>query len=358
MRDAKQIRPRDSEWMVLRRCLVLIECLLRGPASKDDLVERVRRRLDDEAYQANSASGRISAFERDVNVRLPKLGCTARFNRQTGQYELVDIEALPGFDVPDRALSALAFLEDTFQPGTPNYAGAQALLQHLRLCLTEDRRADLERATRCTAGQPAPTQRPFHPRQCQPGHRARQGTAPSACAFAIFPRHLKDHRPRTHTVEPYDYYFDSVWGHEYLYAYCRSVDGPDGIQHVNSYIRYRPERILTDGIEVLETRLPPGQPRVKRNSLVYRLAPAIARLGDVSRHFQGMETTPQEDGSVIVQAEVDDLFFALRTLLHYGSMCEVLGGPRRCAKCVRSCRGWRNCTEIRRRSQRSTHVCG
>jgi len=133
--------------------------------------------------------------------------------------------------------------------------------------------------------------------------------------------------PRRHTVEPYERYFDPLRGHHYLYAFCRETDGPKGGWRAWRYWRYRISRILPEEIEVLPDRLPPVRPRQKRYSLLYRLSPAIARLGDVSERFDNVRVTMQEDGSAIVQAETDDLFFAVRTLLHYGPNCEVLGGP-------------------------------
>jgi predicted DNA-binding transcriptional regulator YafY len=54
----------------------------------------------------------------------------------------------------------------------------------------------------------------------------------------------------------------------------------------------------------------------------------VARLG-VTRHPQ-IETTKverREDGSALVRGETDSVFWAVRTLLHYGPNCRVLGGP-------------------------------
>lgn len=316
-------RSRDSEWFVMRRCLALLGRLLRGPASRQELIQVVRDATGADTYAPNQETKRISAFEQDINRRLrEQFDAVVRYNRRTGMYELDGLEQLPGFDIPDEALSALAFLEDTFAPGTPHHEQIKALYNHLHACLPEQRRQTLARLRvaskvdlrRLDAGSISPI-------------------AEKKVEQAVLKRRLlqfyyrsplyEDGVPRRHTVEPYELTFDPRRGHQYLYAFCREVDG----HAAGLYIYYRLDRILPERIELLETKLAPTAPRAKRYQLIYRLSPQVARLGEVTQHFEEMQVTEEADGAALVHAETDNLFFAVRTLLHYGQHCQVLGGP-------------------------------
>lgn len=320
-------RSRDSEWMTLRRCLALVQRLLRGPATKIELVAAVRDNVGADAYLVSPETRRISAFEKDMRERLPHyLGAEAFFDRRTGVYELKGFSGLPGFDLPDEALTALAFLEDTFQVHTPHHDRVMALRNHLHACLPEARRRELERQRvalrvdlrRLDAGVIAPIVEERVERAI---------TSRRLLRFSYRSPLYEDGLPRRHTVEPYELTFDTQRRHQYLYAFCRQTDGPEGSRDARQYIHYRLDRILADGIEVLESKLAPSGPRGKRYQLVYRLAPAVARLGEVTQHFEEMQVTLGADGSAEVRAETGNLFFAVRTLLHYGQNCQVLGGP-------------------------------
>lgn len=315
-------RSRDSEWFVMRRCLALLGRLLRGPASRQELIQAVRDATDDDTYVANPETKRISAFEQDVNRRLSgQFGAVARYNRRTSMYELETLEQLPGFDIPDDALAALAFLEDTFGPGTPHHEQINVLYNHLHACLPEQRRQSLARLRVAST---------VDLRRLDSG--AISPMVEEKVEQAVLKRRLlrfyyrsplyEDGVPRRHTVEPYELTFDARRGHQYLYAFCREVDG----QTARLYIYYRLDRILPERIELLETKLAPTAPRAKRYQLVYRLSPQVARLGEVTQHFEEMQVTQEADGSVLVETTTDSIFFAVRTLLHYGQHCQVLGG--------------------------------
>ncbi len=321
-------RARESKWLVLRRCLALLQRLLRGPASKAELVAAVNQTLEIDAYLAGPDSRRISAFEKDINLRLLQyLGAQVRFDRHTGLYELREFSGLPGFDLPDEALAALAFLQDTFAPGAPHHERVQALTNHVHACLPEARRQALARQRVA----PRVDLRRLDPGQIAPAveQKVTQAVVQRRLLRFTYRSPLyEDGLSRRHTVEPYDLYFDTRRRHQYLYGFCREVEGgPEGCQPVRNYIRYRMDRILPEGIEVLESKLAPQAPRPKRYRLVYRLAPTIARHGEVTQHFDEMQVTLEADGSAVVEATVDNLFFAVRTLLHYGDNCQVLGGP-------------------------------
>ena len=91
-------------------------------------------------------------------------------------------------------------------------------------------------------------------------------------------------------------------------------------------VRYRLGRIRN--LEVLPPKLPPVPPSAPWVEIVYRLAPKIARRGEVTRHpgINILRVEPQEDGSIVVHGETDNAWAAVRALLHYGPNCQVLGG--------------------------------
>jgi predicted DNA-binding transcriptional regulator YafY len=142
-----------------------------------------------------------------------------------------------------------------------------------------------------------------------------------------------DGKPRRHTVEPWERFFDSSRGHHYLYGYCREVHEPDCSSTTpRKYIHYRLGRITH--VEILPDKLPPYPPRAQQNPLIYRLAPKIARRGEVSRNpgITIERTEAQPDGAIVVYATTDNPWWAVRTLMHYGAACEILGGPEALAE--------------------------
>jgi predicted DNA-binding transcriptional regulator YafY len=147
-------------------------------------------------------------------------------------------------------------------------------------------------------------------------------------AFDYYSPSQPDGQPRRHTVEPWERYFDSARGHDYLYGYCRqTTSAAYGARDQHRYFHYRLGRI--QNVSVLPDKLPAIPPRVRTEPLVYRLAPEIVRRGEISDH-PGIEIQRKEtegNGGVTVYAETDNVWWAVRTLLHYGATCEILGGP-------------------------------
>ncbi len=80
-------------------------------------------------------------------------------------------------------------------------------------------------------------------------------------------------------------------------------------------------------------------------------------MGEVTQHFEEMQVTQEADGAALVHAETDNLFFAVRTLLHYGQHCQVLGGPEALREMREIVQGMARFSKIRRRSQSFTYGC-
>ncbi len=314
---------RESPTTVFKRCLALLRRLQRGPATKEELLEFVLAGVDAEAYGNATGAALDKRFEADKRKLREIYGLEIRYRRSDRTYVIVDAWE-PLLDLPDEALSAMAFLQETFEPGTPNAGAVQDFLSLLVSYLSPERRGDLERqrtALQVEWGQQDDdTLAPDVERGLRKALTQRR-----LIAFDYYSPAQQDGLPRHHVVEPWERYFDSSRGHYYLYGYCRRTEGPRGPYEPRRYIRYRLGRI--DNLRVLPDKLPPQRPRVRKQPLVYRLAPEVARRGDVTRlpGITVLRREPQEDGSIIVHAETDDLWWAVRRLLHYGAACEVLG---------------------------------
>lgn len=316
---------RESPTTVFRRCLALLRQLQRGPATKAELIATVHAAIE-EPYGGAEGPALDKRFERDKRKLREIFAVDLRYRRATQTYEIVNTW-VPLLDLPDRALEAIAFLQKTFEPDTPNYDIVQEFLGLLIGYLSPERRGDLDRKRidlDVKWGQRDED-------TIDPGVEAGLCKALIERRWIAFDYHSPsqaDEKPRHHLVQPWERYFDSVRGHYYLRGYCKETTSEAyGQRSQNRYFHYRLGRI--SNLEVLPNKLPPSPPRIRPRSLVYRLAPSIARRGDVSRHpgITILEEKPQEDGSIIVHAETENVWWAVRSLLHYGANCQILEGP-------------------------------
>ena len=317
-------RNRESQWLVIRRCLAIICRLQRGPASKEELLQAVLAQEGPSAY--GDAQGRAlqRRLENDLARIKYNLGIEIRYSRKDNCYFIRDSD-LPLLDLPDDSLRTLAFLEQTFGPGAPMHQEVQALLNTLRSYLAPERRELLERQYVALA--------------LELGQRDEDEIDPDVwdkLTYALA-RHLrvefdysspsqKDGVPRRHVVDPYKCYFDAERGHYYLRGWCHYTVGPPGRFEQHRYFRYRLGRMAN--LKVLPDKLPPSPPPAPRYQVVYELKPQVARFG-ITRHpvIEITKVEKRDDGSALVYGETEDVFWAVRSLLHYGPLCRILGGP-------------------------------
>ena len=327
---------RESHWLVLRRCLAIIRRVQRGPASRDDLIEAVLKDEGEEAYGGVQGAALYRRLENDLRRIRDHLLVDLYFSRQEGGYVIGDAW-LPLLDMPDEDLATIAWLEETFDLGSPQHDQIHGLLGRLRLYLPLERRAAIERHRTALAldlrqrdeDEIAPevwdglTRALLERRRVEFSYRSPQQA---------------DHTPRRHVVDPYKRYFDTVRGHYYLRGWCHYTDGPLGRYDQKRYFTYRLGRIFN--LQVLPQKLPPYPPSAPRYAVEYELAARVARLG-VTRHpVIEIETIERrEDGSVLVRGHTEDLFLAVRSLLHYGPNCRVVGGPEMVREMRRIVRG-------------------
>ena len=315
--------PEKPLYYEMQRCLTILRQLQRAPATKAALMEYVRVEVAPEAYPDDPKLA-DKTFARDID-RLRTWGVQLELGKGH-EYYLQSYGAFNPVSLDAQGLSALAFLSETFVEGAPQAAAVQQLLRRVldwlpvgqRSMVTLNRqrlRVDLRR--RDDDFVPAPVQTAVE-KAYDERRRLR---------FWYLSPGQADGAPRRHTVEPWFLHFDTMRRHLYLDAYRLHVSGPLGEWGQPRWQKYRLGRIQPDEIEVLPDKLPPTPPKRPRHELEYLLAPEIARLGEVSRHFDDMTVHPPDaEGWVRVTAKTDDLFAAVRLLLGYGPACVVIGG--------------------------------
>lgn len=307
----------------VQRSLVILRQLQHAPATKSALMEYVMIEVEHGAY-TDDPKRATKQFERDID-RLRTWGVNIT-TKHPHEYHLVSYGDFSPVSLTDEELNTVAFLLETFAPGAPQAEAVQRLLQRVldwiplgqrdAIGLNRQRlRVDLRRRDEdyiLPAVQMAVDKAHNERRRLRFWYRS-PGQA--------------DGEPRRHTVEPWYLHFDTMRRHLYLDGYRLHVSGPLGEWPQPRWQKYRLGRILPDEIEVLPDKLPPTPPKRPRHELEYLLAPEIARLGQVSRHFDDMTVHPPDaEGWVRVTAKTDDLFMAVQTLLSYGARCRVIGG--------------------------------
>ena len=315
---------RESQWLVLRRCLAIIRRVQRGPACWEELIQAVIAQEGPAAYGEAQGGALRRRLENDLQRIRENLGVDLYFDRQADSYVIREAWQ-PLLDLPDEDLATVAWLEQTFDHDSPQHDEVHALLGRLRLYLALERRAVIEHCRTALV--------------IDLGRRDDDQVPPAVwdkLTKALLERRqvellylspqYADGRPRRHVVEPYERYFDTAHGHYYLHAYCRCVEGPEGREEPYCYKTYRVGRILA--ATVLPHKMSPLAPPTRRYAVEYELAPRVARLGVTRHQWIHIEHVEQrEDGSAVVRGETENLFWAVRSLLHYGATCWVTGGP-------------------------------
>ena len=96
---------RESEWLVIRRCLAIIQRAQRGPAGRDELIEAVLAQEGPEAYGETKGDALRRRLENDLQRIRENLMVDLRFDHQAGGYAIRDTW-LPLLDLPDDELAS------------------------------------------------------------------------------------------------------------------------------------------------------------------------------------------------------------------------------------------------------------
>lgn len=314
---------RESDWLVVRRCLAIVRRALRGPASWQELLAAVVAQEGAEAYGSGGEARCRLRLEKDLERIRGHLGLDLHFDRELGGY-VAGEATIPLLDLPDEDLATIAWLAQTFTPGSPQHAEVQGLLQRLKKALAPERREEIERRHTALALDLGRRDEDEIPPAVWDG-LTRALVARRRIEFTYRSPQQDDQTPRRHVVDPYERYFDTAGGHYYLRGWCHYSEGPRGRRIQNRYFDYRLGRIRD--LQLLPDKLPPFPPPAPRYAVEYVLDARVARLG-VSRQ-RGIEVTAVEmrpDGSALVRGHTHDPFVAVQGLLHYGPNCRVLGG--------------------------------
>jgi predicted DNA-binding transcriptional regulator YafY len=298
--------------------------LQQGPAELDALVAFVHTEYDADAYSDIRDKAGRKRLENDI-ARLRGWGVEIHYI--DGAYHLIGYGDFSLVALGEVELDSLAFLQETFTPGVPNAEAIQQLLQTILDWLpAEQRRSLTGRRQRLRVDLQRRDNDVIAPEVEEAIERALAQRR--LLRFDYLSPNQADGIPRRHTVQPWSLYFDTTHRHLYLDAYRVALEGPFGLVNYTHWHAYRLGRILARNIEVLPDKFPSIPPKRPRYALEYLLAPEIARLGEISRHFDEMEIhVANEAGWVRVTATTTDLFGAVRKLLSYGPMCKVAGGP-------------------------------
>ena len=314
-------KDRRSQWLVIDRCMTLLRRLLRGDASSDELLQIIIDKAYEDDNEKLSESAAIRRFEEDRHRLRTFFGCEFRYDRSENVYILEGLDR-PLLDLPPDALRGLAFLQATFSgDGVPMGSEVRGLMDIVLMTLPNQRRRELERER-------VALEVNLQPRDQDEISDEVRDKILQACSehrqleFEYRSPKREDGDWRYHRVEPMRYYFDTVRSHYYLEAYRLETITQYGHWYKEEVAAYRVGRIRNPYI--LPSKFPSGR-RVKTVELVYELTPEVARLG-VTEQIPDSMIVKQEDGSAIVRALSKNLFFDLRTLLHYGANCRITGG--------------------------------
>lgn len=330
---------RESQWLVMRRCLVILCRIQRGPAGREELAQAVLTQEGEDAYGGAEGPVLRRRFENDLHRIRDVLGVDLHFDRNLGVYTIQDTWR-PLLDLPDEDLATIAWLEQTFDLEAPQHDQVYGLLDRLRLYLAWERRKEIDRQrTALVVDLERRDEDEFAPGVWEGLTDAL--TARRRIEFSYRSPRREDGTPLRHVVDPYERYFDTGRGHYYLHGWCHYTKDPQGGEHEQRcYHDYRLGRI--SDLQILPHKLPPTPPPAPCYAVEYELAPQVARQREVSqqRHIKNENVEHRTDGSALVRGTTDSIFWAIQELMHYRYNCRILGGPEMLAEMRETLRRW------------------
>ncbi|MBO9369202.1 MAG: WYL domain-containing protein [Chloroflexi bacterium] len=304
---------RESEWVILRRCLAILQRLRQGPADREELMRAVET-LAPEAYPV-SLSARREAFKRDKQKLREALQVEIKYAH--GKYELVDAGPFFSFALSDQSLKAMMTLALTFDESSDR-ANIRTFLEEISIFLNPKQRISLKNPKSIVNYNILQGIDPNHipPHVWETVTRALETRRELEFNY-LSPRY--EDKPKRFRIAPLQIVYQG--GHFYLFGYVLHSETME-----EDYRRFRIGYIQDDEyLKVLPAIIKRPFRQPPRYEVRYRLLPPLSR-GAISQHFEEMKVVYLEDGSVEIQAVTADLFEAERILLSYGQYCIVLGG--------------------------------
>jgi predicted DNA-binding transcriptional regulator YafY len=307
----------------MRRCLDILLRLLREPSTTDELHRIILTEADREQETTLTEKALQRRFDEDKRRLQDWFKVELRYDRSTGTYMLNHIGS-PLIDLSDQSLRTFAFLEQIYSDDeVPMAVEVRTLLRTIQIVLSQDRLKDLQNIRGLLEIELGVADND----EIDPDVWDAVKISTSEHRRLEFDYNSPSNtstRPHRHQVEPLRYFFDTVRKHYYLECFgISSTSSQKGIRDQRGkLIRFRLGRIKNP--RVLPMHFPANR-RIPTKELIYELDPVVARLG-VTRHFPDMQIYPRVDGGAKVVVASHNLFFDLRTLLHYGGNCKVIGG--------------------------------
>jgi predicted DNA-binding transcriptional regulator YafY len=304
--------------------LVILQRLLEGPASGNELVRSVGERLGSDAYP-QSKNARDAGFKRDrANLRAHLLA-EVRYDPGQNVYILDSPGPFAELKLSQSALDALGLLARDFQDSLGEYSQVTILVDELMHRLGPEQRRSLERspATMHLELNQQVDKSTISPRVWQTLQKALGEHRKLAFSY-LSPRYA-DRKPARFELAPVEIRFEA--GHWYLWAYVQRRRKPGEWEDDDlGYRRFRLSSILDDEeLRVLPAKVSSPQRRKPSYPVVYQLLPPLSQ-GEISYHFDDVHIEQLPDGSAMVRGTTDDLYRAERILLGYGELCIVYGG--------------------------------
>jgi predicted DNA-binding transcriptional regulator YafY len=311
---------RGSDWITFLRALALLKRLMRGPASREALLEYVEATLPG-AYPHDD-SARAAAFKHDREHLRHRL--QAEFTFQNGLYYLTDPGPFGALDLSSDSLRGLGVLARDFGNGLGERIYIRALLDELLARLPAETRRLLETQPESLVlgVRQFVDKGSLSPRVW--GTVCKAVETRRKLSFHYLSPRYQDNQPVYFEVSPLHLKYQE--GHWYLRAWMLKREPQEFPGREPEYIRFRVTYIQDDEALKLWPTVFAERFRTPPRYLVhYELAPEIGR-GEISYHFIDMEVTRRADGSAEVRGFTDDIWEAGRLLLAYGEGCLVLGG--------------------------------
>jgi predicted DNA-binding transcriptional regulator YafY len=317
-------RPRGDKrgsWATFRRRLILVRRLLRGPATVDELIAAAEAEQGADAYPPAAAI----AVKHDLQSLRDEFGCAIGYNRTQQSYLLEELGDLALLDLPDDGIEALVSLDAAFPDDAPSGSHERIRLLINRLF------ALLPKARREQIGRPFTLPRvrwsASYDEKIDAATIAAVKKALSLgrqLAFEYHSNYDPDDRPLRYQVVPYLLYFRD--GHTYLDTTVLQAP-PEFPQLAQRTTQFRIDRIVPRSARMLHEMVPAQRPPQPTYTIVYNLAPVVARNRDVAHWFPQTEIIYRDDGSARVTAQVTNLWQARQILMRYTEHCRVVEPP-------------------------------
>ncbi len=312
---------RGSQWRVILRCIALLRRLMRGDTPASELIAIIEQH-DSDLVTADPEILQ-SRLEADISRLRKNLKCEINYIHPEKVYRFISLDTAL-LDLPEDAIQGLAFLQKTFSADeTPHREQVMQLINQVLTLLPQERVKEVTRARGLL-------EIDLRSRDSKPIDAQILERVTLACnthneiEFVYRSPKQADEQPRTHRVEPMRCFLDPVRRHYLLEAYYLEVNGPFGRILKEGVRSYRLERM--SDVHTLPKRFIPRQHRRTGVEIVYILRPKIARLRDVTEYIPNSIISYLPDDSARIEAISYNLFIDLRSLLHYGANCEVIGG--------------------------------